>query len=247
MRPGGASTPPAMAQREVNPMSVPDSSTIPDGHKRCTRCGEVKPYAEMVRNSRKPDGYASRCKACHNAWNREIAARDPEATRAYGRAKAKRQYHADPETWRARHREWYAANHEHCIAYAAEYQRAHPERKRFHDRLYSRRHSADIVRRVAAWAARNPDRARAHRAASKAKRRGAGETRRIDRDAIWKRDGGRCHICGKRCDPGAWDLDHLVPLSRGGPHREDNVAVSHPTCNRRRHNSGPAQLRLTGV
>lgn len=225
-------------------MTAPDDSMAV---KRCTRCDEFKPLAELIRNSRSKDGYGSRCKSCHNAWNRDIAARDPEATRKYGREKMSRYYKADPAKYNERHREWYQANQSHSVAYAAEWAKANPDKIRENRRRYARRHSATIVARVARWQKANPERMRDHRAVSKAKRRGAGETRRFDRASIWARDGGRCHICKHLCDPASWDLDHLIPLSLGGPHTPANVAVSHPVCNRRRHNTGPAQLRLDGV
>lgn len=244
--PGTIAVAPAVSHRRMIPVTSPDSTPDSPVVKVCTICGEIKSAAELVRSSRRPDGYAARCKACHNAWNREIAERDLEATRAYGRAKARRMYRKHGERWRARHREWYAENREHAVAYAAEYQRAHPEKKAEHDRAYARRNSTAIVARVKAWQVANPERTRAHRSAAKAKRRGAGESRSFDRAAIWDRDGGRCHICGKKCDPKSWDMDHLIPLSRGGSHTPDNVSVSHPECNRRRFNTGPAQLRLGG-
>lgn len=75
---------------------------------------------------------------------------------------------------------------------------------------------------------------------------GAGRADQFSRLDIWERDGGRCHICGKKCDPKDWHLDHLVPLSRGGDHTRRNVAVAHPFCNISRSNRGPAQLRLLG-
>ena len=248
-RPGTLQTPRPLpnTHRRLSPVSTPDDTPIDPAVKRCARCGETKPLAEMVRSSRSRDGYLARCKACHNAWNREIADRDPEATRAYGREKAMRLYRADPDKYRARHRDWYAENREHCVSYVANYYKQRPEKKREHDRNYSRRHSAKIVARVKQWQIDNPERTKAHQQANKAKRRGAGEAKTFDRMMIWERDGGRCHICGKKCDPKAWDMDHLTPLSKGGSHAPDNVAVSHPSCNRRRSNSGPAQLRLSGV
>jgi 5-methylcytosine-specific restriction endonuclease McrA len=32
----------------------------------------------------------------------------------------------------------------------------------------------------------------------------------------------------------AWDLDHVIPLSKGGEHSYDNVQVTHPSCNRKK-------------
>lgn len=53
----------------------------------------------------------------------------------------------------------------------------------------------------------------------------------IDRNAIWARDGGLCHLCGEAADPDAWAADHIIPIVHGGPHDPRNVAVSHPACN----------------
>ena len=54
----------------------------------------------------------------------------------------------------------------------------------------------------------------------------------IDRDAVFLRDGGVCHICGLLVETSVWHLDHIVPISKGGLHCYSNVAVSHPSCNR---------------
>lgn len=41
---------------------------------------------------------------------------------------------------------------------------------------------------------------------------------------IFEREGGICHITGRKIAPGeAWDLDHRVPLILGGEHRESNL------------------------
>jgi len=52
----------------------------------------------------------------------------------------------------------------------------------------------------------------------------------VDRTIVWARDKGICHICEKPVI-GLWQLDHIVPLSKGGKHCYDNVAVSHYKCN----------------
>jgi 5-methylcytosine-specific restriction endonuclease McrA len=59
---------------------------------------------------------------------------------------------------------------------------------------------------------------------------------RVYRRDVFERDGGVCHLCDKPVDPAGWALDHVIPISWGGPHCLDNVAVSHPVCNsRKRH------------
>jgi 5-methylcytosine-specific restriction endonuclease McrA len=42
------------------------------------------------------------------------------------------------------------------------------------------------------------------------------------------------------------EIDHLVPVSAGGSHTWDNVALAHRRCNYERREVGPAQLRLLG-
>lgn len=57
-----------------------------------------------------------------------------------------------------------------------------------------------------------------------------------------KRDGLRCAICGKMCDPNdhSWSkymgamsptIDHIIPMAKGGGHTWDNVQVAHAICN----------------
>lgn len=81
--------------------------------------------------------------------------------------------------------------------------------------------------------------------------RGVG-VERIDVQAVYERDGWRCHLCRRVVDrglvyphPQSASIDHLVPLSRGGAHEPANVALAHLSCNRRRGTRGAAQLRWT--
>jgi 5-methylcytosine-specific restriction protein A len=42
---------------------------------------------------------------------------------------------------------------------------------------------------------------------------------------VFDRHDGRCHITGRKIQPGdAWDLDHVIALCNGGEHRENNMA-----------------------
>lgn len=41
---------------------------------------------------------------------------------------------------------------------------------------------------------------------------------------IWEREGGMCHLSGRKITPADnWDLDHKVALINGGQHRESNL------------------------
>lgn len=97
----------------------------------------------------------------------------------------------------------------------------------------------------------------------KAKLRGKGKKREAayrDGDPITiggviARVGRRCHLCKKlaRLDvthlhPLAAEVDHLIPISKGGSHTWDNVAIAHRACNMKKGNKAANdQLRLLTV
>jgi 5-methylcytosine-specific restriction endonuclease McrA len=66
----------------------------------------------------------------------------------------------------------------------------------------------------------------------------------IDLPRLAKRDGWQCHICKRKVTRKNWSHDHLVPLSVGGSHTWDNVALAHALCNSIRGANGHAQLLL---
>ncbi|WP_280898095.1 MULTISPECIES: endonuclease VII domain-containing protein [unclassified Streptomyces] len=51
--------------RKVRP-----KAEVPQGHKLCLKCGEVKPWSEWHRNATASDGLSTRCKACRAAEGR---------------------------------------------------------------------------------------------------------------------------------------------------------------------------------
>ena len=57
--------------------------------------------------------------------------------------------------------------------------------------------------------------------------------RKIVRDRILARDGNKCCRCGG-CDH--LEIDHIIPLSKGGRHDEDNFQTLCRTCNRQKSN-----------
>lgn len=70
---------------------------------------------------------------------------------------------------------------------------------------------------------------------------------------IAERDGHRCHLCRKKVPSKAWphplsaSLDHVIPLSKGGPHEPSNVRLAHLRCNvEKGADGGNEQLLLIG-
>lgn len=74
----------------------------------------------------------------------------------------------------------------------------------------------------------------------------------ISADEVFKRDGYRCQLCGKKTrgqfpGPRSPTLDHIIPLAKGGEHSYKNVQCACFTCNSRKGmQSANDQLRLVG-
>ena len=84
--------------------------------------------------------------------------------------------------------------------------------------------------------------AAAQRRASHSVRRAllrAVKVERVDPFKVFERDGWRCHLCGCKTPkerrgtyhPKAPELDHIVPLSKGGEHSYRNTACACRACN----------------
>jgi 5-methylcytosine-specific restriction endonuclease McrA len=55
----------------------------------------------------------------------------------------------------------------------------------------------------------------------------------VDPRVVFERDKGICGICRKLVDVKSnWELDHIVPLSKQGPHSYANIQLAHRRCNR---------------
>lgn len=56
----------------------------------------------------------------------------------------------------------------------------------------------------------------------------------VDSQVVYERDNGTCRICGDPVLPYYFDLDHIIPLVRGGRHSYTNIQLAHPSCNARK-------------
>ena len=161
------------------------------------------------------------CRTCHQ---RRYRREQPERLREIDRrSKAK---HADAV--RERKRLWQQANREKGRRSEARYRDANKEKVRAGLR---RHYAANKAAYLAKW-----HRRRALKQACPAAA--------VSAEAIYERDGWRCQLCGLLVRRGTESLDHIVPLSFGGRHDTSNLQLAHRTCNQRRSNRGPAQLRF---
>lgn len=182
--------------------------------KPCCACRAVKPLAEYHRDSSREDGCQRRCKECTRAYNaaRYVVKRD-DITAANKQWKA-----ANPE----RAAEIDRASRERRADKRAVENRAWREANREARTEYERRYRAD-----------NPDLRRGWEAQRRA-RKAQCAVESVHPLVVLERADGVCGICGSDVDPFRFDVDHIVPLSRGGAHSYANTQPAHPSCNYRK-------------
>lgn len=67
---------------------------------------------------------------------------------------------------------------------------------------------------------------------------------RFNRRNVYERDRYRCQYCGRPFTPAALNLDHVVPLSRGGRSNWKNVVCCCLSCNRRKGDHFPTEVGM---
>ncbi len=133
--------------------------------------------------------------------------------------------------------EYRAQNREHLVALSRIRYEAKAAEMNTQRRKYREEHLEHDAERVKQWKKEHRINVRNSCCKRKAILRGALVVESLDRQKVWERDGGICHICGTPADSEDWHLDHIIPVSKGGAHVMSNVAVSHPVCNLRKHDT----------
>lgn len=197
--------------------------------KRAERQRLVERYADL------PIASSKRCADCEETKCAEAFARDrgrKDGLQAYcrdcGARRNRHSYRRHKRRRLARQREYYAQNRRKIRARGKRYYRANRD---------------EILQGHREYHANNRPQWAERAARRRAQLRGS-LFEKIDRDAVYVRDGGRCHLCGKMRRPDDWHMDHIVPIAGGGEHRYRNVAVACPRCNREKGHTGPGQMLL---
>lgn len=193
---------------------------------------------------RRPHG---QCRPCHNRREKDRA-------------------RANPGPSRHRAAKWYADNRERALIASAERYQDNKEAVAEAGRKWREKNPELAAARHRTFIDAHPDyqRDRGRRrkkddAYKAAVREGVRRyrTRKLGNETIpyrdidiFNRDGWICHLCGSPIDPtvsrrdrlGA-SIDHLVPVSKGGADRAENVAAAHLTCNQRRNNRSLEEIK----
>ncbi len=164
--------------------------------KTCTKCKVEQPLAEFQKKASTKDGLQQWCKSCFRANRSANSERNAKRSAAY-RA-------AHYEDLRVKKLAYAAANREREAARAREWSRKNPERKR-----------AGALK----WEQENPQRAREMRRLiwqRRASRRNSLPTYAVSAKDIRRLLTSPCAVSG--CTNTDIQLDHVIPVARGGSH-----------------------------
>lgn len=151
-------------------------------------------------------------------YYRRNKARENASNKAYREAR--------PEYWKSRWQEFYGKNADELKAKKREQYREDPEKYRAIAVDYRKRNPGVSD----AWRKKNPELWALRNRENQRRRRGSDEPVRYE--AILERDGMHCHICDTEIPSlDVLHFDHVIPLSKGGLHSEENIKPSHAACN----------------
>ena len=106
-----------------------------------------------------------------------------------------------------------------------------------------RRNSYNVSYRAA-----HPEKDASHSAMRRARLAGATTVQRAEIEAIYRKareqEVLRCYICKKLIPLGDRHVDHIFPVSKGGPTRPSNLGITHSKCNLSKGAKHPNELGL---
>lgn len=194
--------------------------------KRCSICKQLKAGVGFYGCSSTPDGLVPACKLCMKVSRRrpEVVAANRRRCAAYKKTEAGR---AADHRGHAKYRKT-AKGKLTAAAGAARFRASGG-----HDAMLLRWQSRPEVK------AKLRESCRRYQATKRAV-----TVEVVSPSAVWERDGGLCWMC---CEPVTllkMQIDHVVPISRGGEHSYANCKTSCRRCNLHKGSKLPSELGL---
>jgi len=128
--------------------------------------------------------------------------------------------------------------------YQAVYYDAHKEEKAIYGAEWYE-NNKDVRRE---WVANNRDKRRSYEAKRRAIIASAtigdlDEIKEIYRQAE-EDEGIICYLCGEEIELGDRNVDHFIPISKGGSHSPENLRITHAFCNFKKHDKMPEEINI---
>ena len=190
--------------------------------KQCNHCGDVKPLDQFHKDKARPDGRKARCKACINLSNKS---RSPERKREIAERQALWR-ESNPGKGAEITRRWRVNNPERAKDSRKKEYRKDPAKEKARSREWRKRNPERLRHHLALYRARHPE---VYRAASQRRYalKSKAETKDVTAKDLHRILASSCVACGEE----RVELDHIIPLSRGGRHSVGNLQPLCRGCN----------------
>lgn len=191
--------------------------------KACSRCKQILPASAFRPTPKISTGLESSCRGCLAAAKRAKRNEDIEAFRAWQRS-------------------YYAKNSERLKVAGRENYAKHKERFNACAKAHYRANRAKYIALARENCLANPERVRLTARAVQGRRRaiqriGVSPAAQV---AWTKKQKKICHWCSVKC-ASHYEIDHIIPLAKGGLHELSNLCIACPPCNRRKHAKDPIE------
>jgi hypothetical protein len=155
------------------------------------------------------------------------------------RQKKQQRYQDNKEQIQEKDRAYYQANADRIKERVRSYGKANRTTVSEKNAMWAAKNPEKVRQSRRTWAKNNPDKARARRRSLRAARLGAKENAFTGEQ--WRdmkaHYGHRCVYCGRKTV--ALTQDHILPLSKGGPHIAQNIVPACRSCNAKKGRNSP--------
>ena len=198
--------------------------------KFCRKCGITYSIGQFQKHNATKDGLHPYCRQCNKQYHQEYYASHRKEAAAAGLARRL----ANPERKAMSDARWALAN---------------PDKVRANRLRWHERHPGLGVQRAREWAAANPESAKLSASLTQAKRRASkrgGDGHITARQWRAKLDyyNNCCAYCLGKFEK--LTMDHMIPLSRGGQHTDENIVPACGSCNSRKSARTPMEF-IAGI
>ncbi len=208
-----------------------------EGLRRCSKCKEEKPPETF---SKRGERYKSHCKVCvaeNHAAKHQPKPPGPIPTESQICTKCRTE---KPLAEFYNNKRNPSGKSFQCKACAAEYYAENRERILAVGTVYAAEHKEETAARHANWYQENKEnilkKQLTHTRIRQARKAGAPVVEKVSTEYIFTRDKGICQICLKPCKLSEANIDHVIPLSKGGEHSRRNCVLAHSHCNQSKGN-----------
>lgn len=189
--------------------------------KQCTKCLRRLTFTHFYRQLRGKYGIKSICKSCENA----ATVQRHQAHKDIYNAQMREWRLHNEQHFKAYRKTYYRKNHNRLRAYAFARYHKNPEQSRLYNRMVWKRRGASV---------------RIYASRRRALKHGNGGFHlNSDLNNLYEKQIGRCFWCF--CVLNKYQVDHVIPLSRGGTDWPSNIVLACPYCNSSKRNKLPEE------